>query len=87
MVYESLQQKLLAKKMEAGETEQTGRARRLAERGLIGLVEANAMTPAALAAAIDAANAKKPAQTPAIDLDGARKTALLLRQTMEQSRK
>ena len=72
---------------EAGETEQTWRARRLAERGLIGLVEADAMTPASLAAAIDAADARKPGETPAIDLEGARKTAFLLRQTLEQARK
>ena len=72
---------------EAGETEQTGRARRLAKRGLIGLVEAADMTPAALAAAIDAADARKPGQSPAIDLDGARKTALFLRQTLDRARK
>jgi predicted glycosyltransferase len=71
---------------EAGETEQTGRARRLAERGLIGLVEANALTPAALAAAIDVADARKPGESLSIDLDGARKTAILLRKTLEQAR-
>jgi len=72
---------------EADETEQTGRARRLAERGLIGLVEADELTPAALAAAIDAADARKPGRKLAIDLGGARKTAFLLRQTMEQARR
>jgi len=72
---------------EAGETEQTGRARRLAERGLVGLVEAGNLAPEPLAAAIDAADARNPAQTPAIDLDGARKTALFLRQTLERARK
>lgn len=71
---------------EAGETEQTGRARRLAERGLVGLVEANALTPASLAAAIDAADAKKAGENPSIDLDGARKTAVFLRRTLEQAR-
>ena len=71
---------------EAGETEQTGRARRLAERGLIGLVEASILTPAALASSIDAADARKPGENPPIDLDGARKTAAFLRQTMEQAR-
>lgn len=71
---------------EAGETEQTGRARRLAERGLVRLVETGALTPAALAAAIDAADAQKPGEAAAIDLDGARKTALLLRRTLEQAR-
>jgi predicted glycosyltransferase len=71
---------------EAGETEQTLRARRLAERGLVGLVEADALSPSALAAAIDAAAARPAArgpQSPAIDLDGARKTALLLRGLLE----
>lgn len=72
---------------EAGETEQTGRARRLAERGLIGLVEADELTPAALAAAIDAADTRKPGRKLAIDLGGALKTAFLLRQAMEQARR
>lgn len=72
---------------EAGETEQTSRARRLAARGLIGLVEAAELTPAALAAAVDAAEARKPAPNPAIDLDGARKTAIFLRQTLDAARK
>ncbi len=72
---------------EAGETEQASRARRLAARELIGLVEATALAPTALAAAIDAANARKPAQNPPIDLDGARKTALLLRETLDAVQK
>jgi predicted glycosyltransferase len=65
---------------DGGESEQTFRARRLAARGLLELVEADALTPAALAAAIDRADAKPRGTGLApIDLDGARQTAALLR--------
>ncbi|MDZ4735962.1 MAG: glycosyltransferase [Rhodospirillaceae bacterium] len=66
---------------DGGESEQTVRARLLAARGLLELVEADALTPASLAAAIDRAD-EKPRGTgaAAIDLDGARQTAALLRQ-------
>jgi len=60
------------------ETEQALRARCFAERGLLEVVEEGALTPAALAAAIDRA-ARKPRPAPgAIDLDGARKSAALI---------
>jgi predicted glycosyltransferase len=61
------------------ESEQTSRARLLAGRGLVQMVEENALTPAALAAAIDrAAGAPRPAPD-AIDLNGAQRTTELLR--------
>jgi predicted glycosyltransferase len=62
------------------EAEQTMRAKLLAERGLVEVVEESALTPASLAAAIDrAAQAPRPApQT--IDLGGARRTAELMRE-------
>ncbi len=60
------------------ETEQALRARSLAERGLLEVVEEEALTPEALAAAIDRV-ARKPRPAPgAIDLDGARKSAMLI---------
>jgi predicted glycosyltransferase len=62
----------------AAETEQTLRARCFAERGLVEMLEESALTPAALAAAIDRA-AARPKPTPdALDLDGARKSAALI---------
>ena len=60
------------------ETEQALRARCFAQRDLLEVVEEAALTPAALAAAIDLA-ARKPRPAPgAIDLDGARKSAALI---------
>jgi predicted glycosyltransferase len=60
------------------ETEQALRARSFAERGLLEVVEEGALTPQSLAAAIDRA-AREPRPAPgAIDLDGARKSALLI---------
>jgi predicted glycosyltransferase len=60
------------------ETEQALRAGCFAERGLLEVVEEEALTPAALAAAIDR-TARKPRPAPgAIDLDGARKSAALI---------
>jgi predicted glycosyltransferase len=58
------------------EMEQTLRARRLAERGVVGLLEAAALSPRALAAALDAA-LDRPAPPPGagLDLDGAAGTA------------
>jgi predicted glycosyltransferase len=75
---------------DGGETEQTVRARRLAARGLLELVEAEALSPAALAAAIDRAGAKPrrsavDGRAP-IDLDGARQTAALLRAYLTPAR-
>lgn len=60
---------------EGGESEQALRGRLLAERGILQLVEPAALTPAALAAAID--RAIQPADLP-LDLDGAARTASLL---------
>ena len=62
------------------ESEQTLRANLLAERGLLEVVEEAALTPAALAAAIDRAAARPRPAPDAIDLDGARRSAELLRQ-------
>jgi predicted glycosyltransferase len=62
------------------ESEQTLRARLLADRGLVQVVGEESLTAARLAAAIDrAAAAARPAPG-AIDLDGARKSAALLRE-------
>jgi predicted glycosyltransferase len=64
----------------AGEMEQTLRARLLAERGLVQVVEEDRLTPAALAAAIDrAAGGPRPASK-TVDLGGARRSAELLRE-------
>ena len=60
------------------ETEQTLRARCFAERGLLEMVAENALTPETLAAAIDRA-ARKPRVAPgSINLDGARRSAVLI---------
>jgi len=65
------------------ETEQTLRARSFAARGLLEMVAEEALTPRALAAAIDRA-ASKPRPLPgAIDLDGARKSAALIARRFE----
>jgi predicted glycosyltransferase len=62
------------------ETEQTLRARCFAERGLLELLEESALTPAALAAAVDRA-ARKPAALPVgIDLEGAQRSAASIAQ-------
>jgi predicted glycosyltransferase len=60
---------------EGGETEQPMRARLLAARGLLTLVEPADLTPRALAAAIDAADRRPPPTVSAIDLAGAAETA------------
>jgi predicted glycosyltransferase len=63
-----------------GESEQALRARLLAERGLVEVVEEDDLTSATLAAAIDrAASGPRPARG-AIDLGGARRSAELLRE-------
>ena len=62
------------------ETEQAMRAHLLAERGRIEVVTEEALAPSTLAAAIDRA-AGRPAPGPTdFDLDGARKSAMLLRE-------
>ncbi|MFS8084184.1 MAG: glycosyltransferase family protein [Acidobacteriota bacterium] len=62
------------------ETEQALRATVLAERGRLQVVEESALTPEALAAAIDLAACGPPPQRGAIDLGGAQRSAVLLAQ-------
>ena len=62
------------------ESEQTLRATLLAGRGLLEVVEEARLTPATLAAAIDRAAARARPAPGAIDLDGARRSAELLRE-------
>lgn len=63
-----------------GESEQTLRARLLAERGLVCMVEEDALSPATLAAAVDRAAAAPRPAAGAVDLGGARRSAVLLRE-------
>jgi predicted glycosyltransferase len=63
-----------------GESEQTSRAQLLAARGLIGMVEEAHLSPETLAAAVDAAMLRPPAGKADVDLDGARRSAALLRE-------
>ena len=62
------------------ESEQTLRARLLEERGLVHVVEEGDLTAATLAAAVDRAAAAPRPAAGAIDLDGARRSAQLLRE-------
>lgn len=63
---------------EGGETEQSLRARLLAERGLVEVVPESGLSPQALAVAVDrAANRPRPALA-AADLDGAARSATLV---------
>lgn len=62
------------------ESEQALRATLMAQRGLLEVVEEARLTPATLAAAIDRAAARPRPSAGAIDLDGARRTAELLRE-------
>lgn len=66
------------------ETEQTLRARRFAERGLLELLEEGALAPHALAAAIDRAAGRPRPGPGAIDLDGARRSAVLIARWAEE---
>lgn len=63
----------------ADETEQTLRARLLADRGWVDLVEEAALTPAALAQAVDRAAARPPLTPGQVRLDGADASARLIR--------
>ena len=65
------------------ESEQTLRAQLLAARGLIGMVEEARLSPETLAAAVDAAMLRPPAAKAGVDLDGARRSAALLREWMK----
>jgi predicted glycosyltransferase len=60
------------------ETEQALRARCFAERGLLEVLEESALTPRALAAAVDRAAARPRPAGSGIDLDGVRKSAALI---------
>lgn len=60
------------------ETEQALRARCFAERGLLEVLEESALTPRALAGAVDRAAARTPPARGRIDLDGARHSAALI---------
>lgn len=66
-----------------GETEQTFRARKLAERGVLTLLEADQLSPKALAAAVDRALAQSPAAL-TVDMDGAAATARLVSEMCRQ---
>jgi predicted glycosyltransferase len=66
-----------------GESEQTLRARLLAERGLVHVVEEEVLTAATLAAAVDRAAAGARPAPGAIDLGGARRSAELLREWLK----
>ena len=63
-----------------GESEQTLRATLLAERRLLEVVEETVLTPAALASAIDRAVARPRPAAGEIDLNGARRSAELLKE-------
>lgn len=65
------------------ESEQTLRAQLLADRGLVEMVEESALTPESLAAAVDRAAARPRPPQGAVDLDGARRSAELLRGWMK----
>ncbi|WP_353643181.1 glycosyltransferase [Mesorhizobium sp. WSM2239] len=65
-----------------GETEQEVRAERLERLGLTSIVSESGLTPALLAGAIEAALAKPRPPRHALDLDGARKSALVLRRLL-----
>jgi predicted glycosyltransferase len=60
---------------EGGESEQPLRARLLAARGLLTVVEPTDLTPQSLAIAIDAADRKPAPSADSIDLGGAAETA------------
>jgi predicted glycosyltransferase len=60
------------------ETEQTLRAARLAERGLVHVLTESALTPQALAATIEAAMDAPPTSTAGIDTGGSEKSAALI---------
>jgi len=65
------------------ETEQTLRARLLAERGAIDIVDEAALSVDTLAAAVDRALRRPRAEGLPIDMDGAARSAALLRQWTE----
>ena len=66
-----------------GETEQTARAERLEALGLATILTEDALTPTGLSTAIERAFAGPNPSRHALDLDGARKSAQLLRRRLE----
>jgi predicted glycosyltransferase len=70
-----------------GETEQTFRAGRLAERGLITVLEEPRLTPESLAAAVDRAMSRPRPDAGGIDLDGARASAALIEHWVRAARR
>ena len=68
------------------ETEQTLRARRLAERSVLQVVEESELTPDAVAAAVDRAAAGPPATLAGLDTSGAEVTPRLLREALARLR-
>lgn len=73
---------LLAPFAAGGETEQEVRAERLERLGLASAVSESGLTPELLAGAIDAALARPRPPRHALDLDGARKSAQVLRRLL-----
>ena len=71
---------------EGGETEQTTRARRLAELGRAVVLEESALSPPTLAAAVDAATELDPASLPEIGMDGLGKSVEFVRGALEARR-
>ncbi len=69
---------------ESGEDEQTVRARRLAAKGLARTLDARDLTPAALARAIEEAARTPPGTRSQVALEGARRSARLLRRLVEE---
>ena len=69
------------------QTEQSLRAECLAARGVVRALSGDAITPDALARAIDAAAAGAPADAAGIDLDGAAKSARLIKGWLETGRR
>ena len=66
------------------ETEQALRAKLLAERGVVHVVPAAELTPARIAQAVEAALAGPPPAAIALDPDGAKRTAALVREAAER---
>ncbi|MCH8198362.1 MAG: glycosyl transferase family 28, partial [Proteobacteria bacterium] len=69
------------------QTEQSLRAECLAKRGVVRVLSGGAITPDALARAIDAAAAGAPADGAGIDLNGAAKSARLVAGWLETGRR
>jgi len=68
------------------ESEQTLRCRLLAERGIIQMVESDAVSAEEVAAAIERALATPPPAAPIVNTDGAATSAALIREALERRR-